>query len=145
MGDSDDTYDFLNLNQFYKYLEEGNDLVIGNRFKGGIEKGAMPLLNKYIGNPILSYIGKKLYPCGVNDFHCGLRGINKERILKLNLQSSGMEFASEMIILCYKQNYKIKEIPITLSKGKKARKPHLRPIRDSIRHLKVLIKYKRNN
>jgi len=102
MADSDNTYDFLNLEEFYNYLKEGYDLVIGNRFSGGIEKGAMPILNKYIGNPILSFIGKKLYPCGVNDFHCGLRGINKETFLNLNLSSSGMEFASEMIIQCYK-------------------------------------------
>lgn len=140
MADSDNTYDFLNLEEFYNCLKEGYDLVIGNRFSGGIEKGAMPILNKYIGNPILSFIGKKLYPCGVNDFHCGLRGINKETFLNLNLSSSGMEFASEMIIQCYKGGYKIKEIPTTLSKGNRSRKPHLRPVRDSIRHLKILFK-----
>lgn len=140
MADSDNTYDLLNLEEFYKLLNDGNDLVIGNRFLGGIEKGAMPLLNKYIGNPLLSFIGKKLYPCGVNDFHCGLRGINKESILKLNLISDGMEFASEMIIKCYKNGYKIKEIPTTLSKGNRNRKPHLRPVRDSLRHLKILFK-----
>lgn len=143
MGDSDDTYDFLNLEIFYQKLKDGNDLVIGNRFKGGIEKGAMPVLNKYIGNPFLSFIGRKLYPCGVGDFHCGLRGINRERVLKLDLKSDGMEFASEMIIMCYKNNYKIEEIETTLSVSKRQRKPHLRPVRDSLRHINVLLKLRK--
>lgn len=138
MADSDNTYNFLNLEEFYKYLKEGYDLVMGNRFLGGIEKGAMPFLNKYIGNPFLSFIAKKMYPCGVNDFHCGLRGINKERFLKLDFVSDGMEFASEMIIKCYKNDFAIKEIPTTLSKGNRKGKPHLRPIKDSFRHLKVI-------
>ena len=142
MGDSDDTYDFLNLEKFYYNLQEGYDLVMGNRFSGKIEKGSMPILNKYIGNPFLSFVAKKLFPCGVNDFHCGLRGYNRERILKLNLESTGMEYASEMVVMCYKNDYKIKEIPTTLSKGKRTGKPHLRPIRDSIRHLKILFKLK---
>ncbi len=143
MGDSDDTYDFLNLESFYKYLKEDYDLVIGNRFNGGIEKGAMPFLNRYVGNPFLSFFGRILYPCKVGDFHCGLRGVNKERILKLDLKSNGMEFASEMIVLCLKNNYKIKEIDTTLSVGKRQRKPHLRPVRDSLRHIKILLKLRK--
>ena len=143
MGDSDDTYDFLNLEKFYNKLVEGYDLVMGNRFLGGIEKGAMPLMNKYIGNPFLSFLAKKMFPCGVNDFHCGLRGFNKENILKLNINSPGMEFASEIVVLSYLNNYKITEIPTTLSVGKRTHKPHLRPFRDGLRHIKVLLKLKR--
>lgn len=143
MGDSDDTYDFLNLEKFYKKLESGYDLVMGNRFAGGIEKGAMPFMNKYIGNPFLSFLAKKMFPCGINDFHCGLRGFNKEKIIKLNVSSLGMEFASEIVVLSYLNNYKITEIPTTLSVGKRTHKPHLRPFRDGLRHIKVLLKLKR--
>ena len=144
MGDSDASYDFYNIKIFYDKLKEGYDLVIGNRFIYKMEKGAMPLLNKYIGNPILSFIGRKLYPCNIKDFHCGLRGFNKEAILKLNLTSEGMEFASEMIIKATLQNYKLTEVPIKFYKSPNQRKKHLRPFKDGIRHLKILFKNKKN-
>ena len=98
MGDSDDSYDFVNLMPFLEKLREGYDLGMGNRFKGGIEKGAMPPLHKYLGNPVLSFIGRLLYHTNIKDFHCGLRGYNRNSILKLNLHTLGMEYASEMVV-----------------------------------------------
>lgn len=142
MGDSDGTYDFYEIKEFYDRLNEGYDLVVGNRFINKMENGAMSFINKYIGNPILSFIGNKLFPCNINDFHCGLRGFNKEKILKLKLCSSGMEFASEMIIKAVKNKYKMIEVPITLYKSPNARNNHLRPFKDGIRHLKVIFKNK---
>ena len=142
MGDSDASYDFYNIKEFYSKLKDGYDLVVGNRFIYKMEKGAMPVLNKYIGNPFLSFIGRKLFPCQIKDFHCGLRGFNKEKILNLNLKSTGMEFASEMIIKAVKKNYKIEEVPIKLYKSPNKRKNHLKPFRDGIRHLKIILKNK---
>lgn len=139
MGDSDDSYDFLNLESFVEKLREGYDLVIGNRFAGGIEKGAMPFLHKYIGNPVLSFLGRLFYNSKIKDFHCGLRGYNKERILDLNLKCEGMEYASEMIVKAELRNLKIAEVPTTLKKDGRSRKPHLRTFRDGFRHLKFLI------
>lgn len=142
MGDSDGSYDFYEIGEIYNKLIEGYDLVVGNRFIRKMEKGAMPFINKYIGNPILSFIGRKLFPCKAKDFHCGLRGFNKDKILKLNLNTLGMEFASEMIIKAVKENYKIEEVPIKLYKSPNSRKNHLRPFRDGMRHLKIIFKSK---
>ena len=135
MADSDDSYDLNHLDEFYNALKE-YDFVIGNRFKGKIEKGAMPFINKYIGNPILSFIPNVIFKTNY-DYHCGLRGGNKKKLLNLNLETTGMEFASEMVIKAVLNNYKIKEIPTTLFCSNK-RKSHLNPIKDGIRHLKVI-------
>ena len=115
MGDSDDSYDFSRLDMFYDKLHEGYDLVMGNRFAGGIDKGAMPWKNRYIGNPILSTIGKLLFKCESNDFHCGLRGFTKTAYRKMDLRTTGMEFASEMVIKANLLKLKIIEVPTTLS------------------------------
>lgn len=142
MGDSDDSYDFENLMPFIIKLRENNDLVMGNRFKGGIEKGAMPFLHK-LGVPFLTFIGNFLYKTKLGDYHCGLRGFNKRKILKLNLECMGMEFASEIIIKCKKANYKIVEIPTTLKKDGREKKSHIRTFHDGFRHLKCLIRYRK--
>lgn len=139
MGDSDDSYDFLHLELFVEKLREGYDLVIGNRFSGGIEKGAMPFLHKYVGNPVLSFLGRIFYNSKIRDFHCGLRGYNKEKILELNLKCEGMEYASEMIVKAELRRLKIAEVPTTLKKDGRNRKPHLRTFRDGFRHLKFLL------
>jgi len=139
MGDSDDSYDFLNLMPFLDKLRDGYELVMGNRFKGGIEKGAMPLLHKYLGNPVLSFIGRVLYKSDINDFHCGLRGYNRESILKLNLHTLGMEYASEMVVQATLHKLKITEVPTTLKKDGRDRPPHLRSWSDGWRHLTFLL------
>ena len=141
MGDSDSTYNFLDIPLFIKKLEEGYDLVVGNRFKGGIEKKAMPFLNKYLGNPLLSFIAKKLFNSNIGDFHCGLRGFTNEAYKKMDLKSDGMEFATEMIAKSSLLNLKISEVPTTLSVSISQRKPHLRPLRDGFRHLKLMLTY----
>jgi glycosyltransferase involved in cell wall biosynthesis len=141
MGDADDSYDFSNLTPFIEKLREGADLVIGNRFKGGIKKGAMPLLHKYLGNPVLSFLGRLFFKSSIGDFHCGLRGFSKEAYLKMNLTSSGMEFASEMIVKSHLLNLKIVEVPIILHKDGRNRKPHLNTWSDGWRHLRFLLLY----
>ena len=142
IGDSDDSYDFNNLMPFIIKLRENNDLVIGNRFKGGIEKGAMPFLHK-LGVPFLTFLGNIIYKTNLGDYHCGLRGFNKEKILNLNLECLGMDFASELIIKSKKANYKIVEIPITLKKDGRGRKSHLRTFKDGILHVKCLLRYRK--
>lgn len=144
MGDSDDSYDFLNLMPFIEKLREGYELVMGNRFKGGIEKGAMPPLHRYIGNPVLSFIGRVLYHSNIKDFHCGLRGYNRESILKLNLHTTGMEYASEMVVQATLHKLKICEVPTTLRKDGRDRPPHLRSWSDGWRHLTFLLMHSPN-
>jgi glycosyltransferase involved in cell wall biosynthesis len=139
MGDSDDSYDFSNLDNFVKKLRGGNDLVMGNRFLGGIEKGAMPWKNKYIGNPILSWLGRLFFKCNARDFHCGLRAFTKKAFLRMDLRTTGMEFASEMVIKAHLFGMKITEVPTTLSKDGRTRQPHLRPFRDGWRHLRFML------
>ncbi|HTA81869.1 MAG TPA: glycosyltransferase family 2 protein [Bacteroidia bacterium] len=141
MGDADDSYDFSNLNAFVTKLEEGNDLVMGNRFKGGIKEGAMPFLHKYLGNPVLSFIGRLFFKISVGDFHCGLRGFNRESILSLGLVTSGMEFASEMVVKASLFHLKISEVPTILSPDGRSRAPHLRTWPDGWRHLRFLLLY----
>ena len=141
VGDSDDSYDFSKLDKFIKKLDCGFDLVVGNRFLGGIKKGAMPWKNRYIGNPILSFIGTFLFKCPVKDFHCGLRGYTMDAFLKMNLRTTGMEFASEMIIKASLLGMKITEVPTILSKDGRSRQPHLRPWRDGWRHLSFMLLY----
>ena len=140
MADSDDSYDLYNLKPFHEKLKEGYDLVMGNRYKGGIEKGAMSLSHK-IGVRFLSLVGRIVCKCNVYDFHCGIRGLNTKSIRKLNLKEPGMEFASEMIVQASKQNLKICEVPTTLSKdGRKKGRSHLNTIKDGFRHLNYLIR-----
>lgn len=144
MGDSDDSYDFSNLMPFVEKLREGYDLVMGNRFKGGIEKGAMPPLHKYLGNPVLSTIGRILYKSPIKDFHCGLRGYNRESILSLNLHTTGMEYASEMVVQATLHKLKICEVPTTLKKDGRDRPPHLKSWSDGWRHLTFLLMHAPN-
>jgi glycosyltransferase involved in cell wall biosynthesis len=141
MGDSDDSYDFARLDPFVARLRDGADLVMGNRFKGGIAKGAMPPLHRYLGNPVLSTIGRVLYRTPVGDFHCGLRGFSKASILGLGLTSPGMEFASEMVMKASLAGLRIVEVPTTLSPDGRSRPPHLRSWRDGWRHLKLLLTF----
>jgi len=141
MGDADDSYDFSTLGPFIDQLRAGNDLVMGNRFRGGIKPGAMPPLHRYLGNPVLTTIGRLFFhsPCG--DFHCGLRGFSKEAVLNLELQTTGMEFASEMVVKATLQRLRIAEVPTTLSADGRTRAPHLRSWRDGWRHLRFLLLY----
>ena len=141
MGDSDDSYDFLNLMPFVSKLREGYDLVMGNRFKGGIEKGAMPFLHRYLGNPVLTFIGRLFFRIGISDFHCGLRGFRRESILAIGLNTPGMEFASEMVVKSALSGLKIAEVPTTLSPDGRSRPPHLNTWRDGWRHLRFLLIY----
>ena len=144
MGDADDSYNFLNLMPFLEKLREGYELVMGNRFKGGIEKGAMPPLHKYLGNPVLSFIGRIFYPSEIKDFHCGLRGYNRAAIKSLQLQTTGMEYASEMVVQATLHKLRMIEVPTTLSPDGRTRPPHLRSWRDGWRHLKFLMMYSPN-
>lgn len=144
MGDADDSYDFLHLMPFVEKLREGYDLVMGDRFAGGIAEGAMPWSHKYIGNPVLSFIGRLFYKSKIRDFHCGLRGYNRESMLNLRLQTTGMEYASEMVVKSELNGLKIAEVPTTLSKDGRSRPPHLRSFRDGWRHLKFLLMYAPN-
>lgn len=139
MGDADDSYDFSRLMPYLEKLRSGGDLVMGNRFKGGIEKGAMPFLHKYLGNPVLSFLGRLFFRIDIGDFHCGLRGFNRERILALNLVTPGMEFASEMVVKSALSKYKVVEVPTTLKPDGRSRAPHLRTWRDGWRHLRFLL------
>ena len=141
MGDADDSYDFVNLTPFVEQLRAGNDLVMGNRFRGGIKKNAMKALHKYLGNPVLTGIGRILFksPCG--DFHCGLRGFSRSSVLKMDLRTTGMEFASEMVVKATLHGMRIAEVPTVLSPDGRSRPPHLRSWRDGWRHLRFLMLY----
>jgi hypothetical protein len=139
MGDADDSYDFTALMPFVDRLRAGADLVMGNRFKGGIAPGAMPALHRYLGNPGLSFIGRLLFRNKVGDFHCGLRGFRRDSMLSLALQASGMEFASEMVVKATLAGQRIEEVPTTLSPDGRSRRPHLRSWRDGWRHVRFLL------
>ncbi|MBV1800003.1 glycosyltransferase family 2 protein [Siccirubricoccus sp. G192] len=141
MGDSDDSYDFSALEPFVEKLRQGYDLVMGNRFQGGIMPGAMPPLHRYLGNPVLTTIGRIFFhsPCG--DFHCGLRGFTREAALRLDLQATGMEFASEMVVKATVAQMRIAEVPTILSPDGRSRPPHLRSWSDGWRHLRFLLLY----
>lgn len=141
MGDADDSYDFERLDAFLERLRAGDDLVMGNRFRGGIEQGAMPFLHRYLGNPILSWFGRLFFRTPLRDFHCGMRGFSRDPIAKLDLRTTGMEFASEMVVRATLVGLKISEVPTTLSKDGRSRAPHLRTWRDGWRHLKFLLLY----
>lgn len=139
MGDADDSYDFTALDPFVDALRAGNDLVMGNRFLGGIKDKAMPPLHRYLGNPVLTWIGRVLFRSPSGDFHCGLRGFNRDSIMSLGLTSPGMEFASEMVVKATLHNLRIAEVPTTLSPDGRSRPPHLRSWRDGWRHLRFLL------
>lgn len=137
MGDSDGSYNFSNLDEFINGVRNGYDLVVGNRFKGGIEKGAMTLLHK-IGVKFLSDFANLFFHTPINDYHCGLRAYKTESIKNLNLQQKGMEYASEMIIISKINNLKLLEVSTNLRKDLRNRKSHLRTIRDGLRHLALI-------
>ncbi len=139
MGDADDSYDFERLDQMLAHLKAGSALVMGNRFKGGIAPGAMPLLHRYLGNPVLSFLGRLFFKAPVGDFHCGLRGFSREAILALGLKSPGMEFASEMVVKAAVSGLVITETPTTLKPDGRGRPPHLNTWRDGWRHLRFLL------
>jgi glycosyltransferase involved in cell wall biosynthesis len=141
MGDADDTYDFSQLGEFLAKLRQGYDLVMGNRFRGAILPGAMPPLHRYLGNPVLTGLGRLFFKSPVGDFHCGLRGFRKEAIDRLGLRTLGMEFASEMVVKAAAFGLRVTEIPTTLSPDRRGRAPHLRTWRDGWRHLRFLLLY----
>jgi glycosyltransferase involved in cell wall biosynthesis len=139
VGDSDDSYDFRALQPFLVKLREGYGLVMGNRFLGGIRSGAMPWKNRYLGNPVLTAIGRLFFRCPAKDFHCGLRGYSRECFERLGLRTTGMEFASEMVIKATLLGEKIAEVPTTLDPDGRSHPPHLRPWRDGWRHLRFML------
>jgi glycosyltransferase involved in cell wall biosynthesis len=139
MGDADLSYDFSHVPRFVEALRAGHDLVIGNRFRGGVAAGAMPWKNRYLGNPVLSFIGRLFFRTGVGDFHCGLRGFSAEAYRRISLRTTGMEFASEMVIKAVILGLRVTEVPTTLSPDGRDRPPHLRPWRDGWRHLRFML------
>ena len=141
MGDADDSYDFEHLGEFLDRLRSGDHLVMGNRFRGGIEPGAMPFLHRRVENPLLSWLGRLFFGVKVGDFHCGLRGFDRRAILQLELHTTGMEFASEVVVASALAGYTISEVPTTLCNDGRSRPPHLRSFRDGWRHLRFLLLY----
>jgi hypothetical protein len=141
MADADDSYDLGGLEPFVAKLREGYDLVMGNRFAGGIAPGAMPALHRYLGNPVLTAIGRLFFRSPIRDFHCGMRGLRREAILGLELRTTGMEFASEMVAKAALRRLRVTEVPTTLAKDGRSRPPHLRSWRDGWRHLRFLLLY----
>jgi glycosyltransferase involved in cell wall biosynthesis len=141
MGDADDSYDFGHIPRFVDELRRGSDLVMGNRFRGGIQKGAMPALHRYLGNPVLTKVGRVLFRSRAGDFHCGLRAFRKDAYQRMGLRTTGMEFASEMVVKATLFKMRIAEVPTTLSPDGRSRPPHLRTWRDGWRHLRFLLMY----
>jgi glycosyltransferase involved in cell wall biosynthesis len=139
MADADDTYDFSRLDAFVDSLRGGNQMVIGNRFRGGIRSGAMPFIHRYVGNPLLSFAGRLFFSSPIGDFHCGLRGVDRAAALQLRLKAPGMEFASEMIVKATLAGWRIAEVPTVLSAANGSRVSHLRSWRDGWRHLRFLL------
>jgi glycosyltransferase involved in cell wall biosynthesis len=141
MADADDSYDLSNLEPFLRDLRQGADLVMGNRFAGGIEPGAMPRLHRYLGNPVLSFLGRLFFNSPSRDFHCGIRGFQRSKVEALQLRTTGMEFASEMVVKATLAQFVITEVPTTLSRDGRTRGPHLNTWRDGWRHLRFLLLY----
>jgi len=139
MADADDSYALDKIGPFVDALQQGNDLVVGNRFRGGIEPGAMPALHRYLGNPVLSFVGRVFFKIPVGDFHCGIRAFDREKALALGLRSDGMEFASEIIVKFALTHHRIVEVPTVLRRDGRDRPPHLRSWRDGWRHLRFLL------
>ena len=141
MGDADDSYDWTAIAPIVTAVRNGNDLVMGNRFTGTIRPGAMPFLHRYLGNPVLSFLGRLFFRVPIGDFHCGLRGFSRPAMLGIGLQATGMEFASEMVVKASLRGLKIAEVPVVLAPDGRGRPPHLRTWRDGWRHLKFLLLY----
>ncbi len=141
MADGDDSYNFSHIPRFLESLRSGADLVIGNRFQGGIAPGAMPFLHRYLGNPVLSFLGRFIFGVKCGDFHCGMRGLSRRAFERLDLRTPGMEFASEMVVKAALKGLRIKEVPTTLQPDGRSRAPHLRTWRDGWRHLRFLLLY----
>jgi len=141
MGDADDSYDFGHIPSLVEELRRGSDLVMGNRFRGGIQDGAMPPLHRYLGNPVLTNVGRVLFRSSVGDFHCGLRAFRKDAYERMGLRTTGMEFASEMVVKATLFKMRIAEVPTTLFPSGRSRPPHLRTWRDGWRHLRFLFLY----
>lgn len=139
MADADDSYDWSALDAFIDALEDGAELVMGDRFAGGIEAGAMPALHRYLGNPVLSAIARWAHRSPVRDFHCGMRGFTREAFESIGARSPGMEFASEMVINAHRAGLDIREVPVKLYPDKRGRPPHLRSFRDGWRHLTLIV------
>lgn len=139
MGDADGSYDFSHLSRFVERLRAGADLVMGNRFRGGIEPGAMPWKNRHIGNPVLSFIGRLFFRTGIGDFHCGLRAFTTDAYRRMDLRTTGMELASEIVIKSVLFGLRVEEVPTVLRKDGRDRPPHLRPWRDGWRHLRFML------
>jgi glycosyltransferase involved in cell wall biosynthesis len=141
MADSDDSYDWLGIAPFVAALEDGTDLVVGNRFSGGIDPGAMPPLHRYLGNPVLSWLARMVHSAPVGDFHCGMRAFRRDAFSRMNVRTSGMEFATEMIVNSAKAGLRIAEVPTRLRRDGRDRPPHLRSFRDGWRHLRFILTY----
>jgi glycosyltransferase involved in cell wall biosynthesis len=141
MADADDSYDFSHIPRFLEQLRSGSDLVMGNRFSGGIQDGAMPFLHRYLGNPGLTAVGRLFFRSPAKDFHCGLRAFRKDSFRRMNIRSTGMEFASEMVVKASLLGMRVCEVPTTLSPDRRTRAPHLRTWRDGWRHLRFLLMY----
>jgi glycosyltransferase involved in cell wall biosynthesis len=141
MADSDDSYDWLVLAPFVAALDDGNDLVVGNRFSGGIDPGAMPRLHRYLGNPVLSWLARTVHRAPVGDFHCGMRAFRRDAFPRMNVRTTGMEFATEMIVNSAKAGLRIAEVPTRLRRDGRDRPPHLRSFRDGWRHLRFILTY----
>jgi glycosyltransferase involved in cell wall biosynthesis len=141
IGDADDSYDFSSLSPFIELLRSGYDLVMGNRFRGGIMPGAMPWKNRHLGNPVLSWVGRLFFHSPAQDFHCGLRGYTRDAFERMDLRTTGMEFASEMVIKATLLGLRIAEVPTVLHPDGRSRAPHLRPWRDGWRHLRFMLLY----
>jgi glycosyltransferase involved in cell wall biosynthesis len=141
MADSDDSYDFGHARRFLEQLRIGSDLVMGNRFQGGISDQAMPFLHRYLGNPVLSGIGRLFFGSSCGDFHCGMRGFRRDSFLRMDIRSTGMEFASEMVVKATLLGMRVSEVPTTLNPDGRSRPPHLRTWRDGWRHLRFLLMY----
>lgn len=141
MADADESYDWTSLGEFVKKVDEGYDLVMGNRFRGGIEPGAMPALHRYFGNPVLSTLARVMYRIPIADFHCGMRAFTREAFERMNVRTPGMEFATEMVINASHAGLRIAEIPTRLYPDKRDRPPHLRSFRDGWRHLRFMLTY----
>ena len=141
MADADDSYDFAHIPRFLAELRNGADLVMGNRFAGGIGPGAMPFLHRYLGNPVLSWMGRTLFQAPISDFHCGMRAFSRTAYQQLGLRTTGMEFASEMVVKSSLLKQRMVEVPTTLQKDGRSRPPHLKTWRDGWRHFRFLLMY----
>ena len=144
VGDADDSYDFSSLSLFLEKLREGYDMVIGNRFQGGVMPGAMPFLHRYLGNPLLSWIGNLFFRSPIHDFHCGLRAVRADAVPTLDLHATGMEFATEMVVKAIAHRLQMTEVPVVLYPDGREKRSHLRTWRDGWRHLRLLLLYSPN-